>query len=191
MEIKGWREITGEWPLKFQIKGNLPLVWIEFLSLKVVFFFIITILAIIVRVRPEEIVNGNHTLYLVNVKKVFKKNQRMKKKLDVRFNNKTCDCKPKLSFKRAYLVIGNHNVTIRKMASLELDRQSFLAEWDETLEKEMNQVADSCFRNSIVVTPRLANSLQIMTVIKTSGMSPAITFLHLSYSLRTRFILEW
>ena len=147
------------------------------------FFFVITISAIIVRVRSQEIVDGHHTLYLVNVKKVFKKNQRMKKKLDIRFNNKTCDCKPKLSFKREYLVIGHHNVTIRKMASLELDRQSFLAEWDETLENEMNQMADSCLRNSVLVTPKLANSLQIMTGIKTSGMSPTSTFLHLSYSL--------
>lgn len=107
----------------------------------------------------------------------------MKKKLDIRFNNKTCDCKPKFSFKRDYLVIGNHNATIRKMASLELDRQSFLAEWDETLENEMNQMADSCLRNSVVVSPRPTNSLQIITGIKTSGMSPTSTFLHVSYSL--------
>ena len=133
------------------------------MGVKLFLFVIIFLTAVLVRVRSEAIVNGSETVHFVKVKNVFKKNQPMKVKLQIRFYNTHCSCKAALLLKRQYLVFGKHKATRGTMSFLEVDRQSLVAEWDVTLENETKQMEDYCSRISMVFTPGLATSLQFTT----------------------------
>lgn len=130
------------------------------------------ITAILVRVRSEAIENGGKTSYSVKVRNTFKATQPMRKKLEIRFDNGGCSCKTVLLLKRDYLVFGKHAAMNGSILFLEVDRQSFIDEWDTTLEKTVERLEKYCSKNSMARTPRMSTSSQFTkTKITTTGMN--------------------
>lgn len=134
------------------------------LQVKLYLFFVIT--AILVRIRSEAVVIENKTSYAAKVRKVYKTNKQMKKKPEIRFNNERCNCRTDLSMKEDYLVFGKHVPWNGTIAFLEANKDSFVIEWDRTLEKEIYQLEGHCSLNSMIPTPRMS-----FTVTFSSGAS--------------------
>ena len=134
--------------------------------------------AILVRIRSEAVVNGSQTSHATKIRKILKTNKPMKKKPEIRFNNGSCNCRTDLFVKRDYLVIGNHIPWNGTIVYLEIKRDSFVAEWDGSLEREIEQMEGYCSRNSLIPTPLMSQtailttgtSLQLMKTVTTTGM---------------------
>lgn len=113
----------------------------------------------------------------------------MKKKPEIRFNNNEgCSCRTNLLVKNVYLVFGKHVSLNGTIEFLEVNRDSFVTEWKDTLEKEIEQLEGYCSRSSMIPTPLMSltatlgtsTSLQFMKIETTTGM----------LSLKENFSLE-
>lgn len=118
------------------------------------------------RIRSEAVVIENQTSYAAKVRKVYKTNKQMKKKPEIRFDNERCNCRTGLSMKEDYLVFGKHVPWNGTIAFLEVNRDSFVIEWDGTLEKEIEQLEGHCSLISMIPTPPMSS-----TVTFSSGLS--------------------
>lgn len=134
------------------------------LQVKLKLFFLFT--AILVRIRSEAVVIENQTSYAAKVRKVYKTNKQMKKKPEIRFDNERFNCRTGLSMKEDYLVFGKHVPWNGTIAFLEVNRDSFVIEWDGTLEKEIEQLEGHCSLISMIPTPPMSS-----TVTFSSGLS--------------------
>lgn len=102
----------------------------------------------------------------------------MKKKPEIRFNNEGCSCRTDLFMKEDYFVFGKHVLFKGKIEILEVNRDSFVTEWKDTLEKEIEQLEGYCSRSSLIPTPLIpstatlskSTSLQFVKKETTAGM---------------------
>lgn len=69
-------------------------------------------------------------------------------------------------------MFGKHAAMNGSILFLEVDRQSFIDEWDATLEKTVERLEKYCSKNSMARTPRMPTSSQFTkTKITTTGMN--------------------
>ena len=142
------------------------------------YFLVLT--ALLVRIRSDAVVNGNKTSHATKVRKIFKMNKPMKKKPEIRFTNGDCKCRTDLLMKRDYFVFGKHAPWNGTITFLEVNRDSFVTEWDGALEEEIKQLGERCSRHSIIPTPRISPTATLITgasshlikKVATTGMLP-------------------
>lgn len=87
----------------------------------------------------------------------------MKKRPELRFIIGDCNCRPDLLLKRDYFVFGHHVPWNRTISILEVNQDSFVAEWKETLEEEIKQLDGRCSRHSTIPTPRISSTVAQVT----------------------------
>lgn len=131
--------------------------------------------AILVRIRSEAVVNGSQTSYAAKVRKVFKTNKPMKKKPEIQFNNGSCNCRTDLFMKRDYLVFGKHVPLNGTIGFLEVNRDSFVSEWNGALQKEIEQLEGHCSLNSLIPTPHMSSTVTFSSGASWQFMKKATT----------------
>lgn len=122
------------------------------------------------RIRSEAVVIENQTSYAAKVRKVYKTNKQMKKKPEIRFDNERCNCRTGLSMREDYLVFGKHVPWNGTIAFLEVNRDSFVIEWDGTLEKEIEQFEGHCSLISMIPTPPMSSTVTFRKKAASTGM---------------------
>jgi len=137
-----------------------------------------------VRIRSEALAVENQTSYATKVRKVYKTNKPMKKKPEIRLNHGGCNCRTDLSMKKDYLVFGKHVPWNGTIGFLEVNRDSFVTEWDGTLEKEIDQLEGYCSLNSMIPTPRMSSTITFSSGASMHSVKKATTTGRLSYSIQ-------
>lgn len=119
--------------------------------------------AILVRIRSGAVVDGSQTSHVIKVRKLFKTNKPIKKKPEIRFNNGGCNCRTNLFMEKDYLVFGKHVPWNGTIEILEVNRDSFVTEWEDTLEKEMEQLKGHCLQSATIPTPPMSPTATFIT----------------------------
>ena len=83
----------------------------------------------------------------------------MKKKPEIRFNHGRCNCRTDLFMKRDYLVFGKHVPWNGTVGFLEVNKDSFVTDWDGTLESEIEQLEGYCSLISMIPTPLMSSTV--------------------------------
>lgn len=151
--------------------------------------------AILVRIRSEAFVIENHTSYAAKVRKVYKTSKPIKKKPEIRFDNAVCNCRTELSMKEVYIVFGKHVPWNGTIAFLKINRDSFVTEWDGTLEKEIDHLEGHCSQlNSITPTPRMSSTVAFSSGLSVHSVKKAATIGMLSskeiFNLESRVLSQ-
>ena len=63
--------------------------------------------------------------------------------------------------KRDYVVFGKHVPLNGKIGLLEVNRDSFVSEWNGALQKEIEQLEGHCSLNSLIPTPPMSSTVTI------------------------------
>lgn len=86
--------------------------------------------------------------------------------------------------KKDYLVFGKHVPWNETIGFLEVNRDSFVTEWDGTLEKEIDQLEGYCSLNSMIPTPRMSSTITFSSGASMHSVKKATTTGRKSYSIQ-------
>ena len=141
------------------------------------------------RIRSDAVVIKDQISYAAKVRKVYKTNKPMKKKPEIRFDHAKCSCRTDLSMKKVYLVFGKHLPWNGTIGFLKVKRDSFVTEWDGTLEKKIDQLERYCSLKSIIPTPRMISAVTFSSDASMRSVKKATTTGTLSYSIQRQNVI--